>query len=501
FEGSQDAIFVSSADEKLLDVNPAAVELFGYPSVRDVLALPGMAGLFTREEQLAEYRKRLLRDGRVRDFEFELLRKDGQKRVVLLSASSETDAGGKVTNYRGFIRDITDRRRLEEQFRQAQKMEGIGTLAGGIAHDFNNLLGIILGFTQLMESGRGDPERFAKSIETIKHAIERGSGLVRQLLTFARRADPSFHNLNANDLVNELVRMLTETFPRTITISTELDGRLPMITADHGQLQQALLNLCVNARDAITDTSRGGTEVGSITLGTRNVDGAELREKFPNALLERYVCISVRDTGVGMDEETRSRIFEPFFTTKEVGQGTGLGLSVVYGILNSHQGFVDVESRPEEGSAFHLYFPITDALYPPVVRVSESRAEIRPGSETVLIVEDEEMLRDLLKTFLSGNGYTVLTARNGEEGLEMFREHGKDIAIVLSDMGLPRLGGWEMFQQMKGIDDRVKVILASGYFDPSLKMDLVRAGAKDFIQKPYVPDYILKRIREVIDAG
>jgi two-component system cell cycle sensor histidine kinase/response regulator CckA len=496
FEGSQDAIFVSSADGTLLDVNQAAVELLGYPSSTDVVALPGMAALFTRPGQLGEYHERLRKEGRVRDFEVELTRRDGQKRVVLLSASSESDASGNVTNYRGFIRDITDRRRLEEQFRQAQKMEGIGTLAGGIAHDFNNLLGIILGFTQLMESGKGDPERFAKSIETIKKAVERGSGLVRQLLTFARRADPSFHDLNANDLVNDLVRMLTETFPRTITIATDLDAHLPMITADHGQLQQALLNLCVNARDAITAPGRGEAGVGTLTLSTRNVDGATLREKFTDAKLERYVGISVRDSGMGMDEETRSRIFEPFFTTKELGQGTGLGLSVVYGILNSHQGFIDVESRPGEGTAFHLYFPITDALYPP-----EPREQIPEGIETILIVEDEEMLRDLLKTFLTGNGYTVLTAQNGEEGLEIFRERGREISLVLSDMGLPRLGGWEMFQQMKEIDDGVKVILASGYFDPNLKMDLVKAGAKDFIQKPYVPDYILRRIREVIDAG
>jgi len=501
FEGSQDAIFVSSSEGTLLDVNQAAVELFGYPSSTDVLALPGMAALFTSQERFAEYARLLREEGSVREFELELLRKDRQKRVVLVSASSEMDAAGQATNYRGFIRDITDRRRLEEQFRQAQKMEGIGTLAGGIAHDFNNLLGIILGFTQLMESGKGDPERFAKSVETIKRAVERGSGLVRQLLTFARRADPSFHNLNANDLVNELVRMLSETFPRTLTIATDLDDNLPMITADHGQLQQALLNLCVNARDAMGDAAGAGAGTGTLTLSTKNVDGAELRRKFSNALLERYVRISVRDTGVGMDEETRSRIFEPFFTTKELGQGTGLGLSVVYGILNSHQGFVDVESRKGEGSVFHLYFPITDALYPPVVRVSEAPEEIPTGTETVLIVEDEEMLRDLLKTFLTGNGYTVLTAQNGEEGLEVFRERRSDISLVLSDMGLPRLGGWEMFQQMKEIDTGVKVILASGYFDPNLKMDLVKAGAKDFIQKPYVPDYILRRIREVIDSA
>ena len=500
FEGSQDAIFVCSTAGKILDVNHAAVELFGFTSPAEVMGDATLwTLLFAKGAQFQEYRKRLSQDGSVRDFEFELKRRDGDSRIVIVSASAESDPLGETATYRGFLRDITDRRRLEEQFRQAQKMEGIGTLAGGIAHDFNNLLGIILGFTQLLEAGPGDPERFAKSIETIKRAIERGSGLVRQLLTFARRADPSFHNLNANDVVGELTRMLRETFPRTIAIVTDLDEALPSITADHGQLHQALLNLCVNSRDAMLDPRRG-TETGTLTISTSSVDGAALRKKFGNAVLDRYVVITVGDTGVGMDEETRSRIFEPFFTTKELGQGTGLGLSVVYGVLNSHQGYVDVESRAGEGTSFHLFFPISDALYPPVVRVSETPEELPPGSETILVVEDEEMLRDLLKTFLTGSGYTVLTAQNGEEGLDVFRRHRNEIALILSDMGLPRLGGWEMFQQMQEIDPGVKVILASGYFDPNLKMDLLKAGAKDFMQKPYVPDNILRRIREVIDA-
>jgi PAS domain S-box-containing protein len=500
FEGSQDAIFVATPSGRIIDVNQAAVELFGFPSAADVLSSTTVDSLFMNDAQLEEYRRRLSQDGSVRNVEFELKRRDGDTRVVIVSTSAETDARGEVIAHRGFLRDLTDRRRLEEQFRQAQKMEGIGTLAGGIAHDFNNLLGIILGFTQLLETSPADPERFSKSIETIKRAIERGSGLVRQLLTFARRADPSFHDLNANDVVGELARMLRETFPRSITIEPVLDPDLPSITADHGQLHQALLNLCVNSRDAILDPRRR-SESGTLTLRTSTVDGAVLRNKFGNALLDRYVDITVADDGVGMDEETRNRIFEPFFTTKQLGQGTGLGLSVVYGVLNSHQGYVDVESRPGEGTSFHLCFPVSDALYPPVVRVSESAAEIPAGSETILVVEDEEMLRDLLRTFLEGNGYHVLTAQNGEEGLEVFRSHREEIALILSDMGLPRLGGWEMFQQMKELDAGVKVILASGYFDPNLKMDLLKAGAKDFIQKPYVPDTILRRIREVIDAA
>ncbi len=499
FEGSQDAIFVSTTGGRILDVNRAALELFGSQSLDQLLSMPSIDAFFGDPAQLREYHRRLDQDGLIREFEFELRRVGGESRSVLVTASGETDPITGTVTHRGFLRDITDRRRLEEQFRQAQKMEGIGTLAGGIAHDFNNLLGIILGFTQLLEAGPGDPARFAKSIETIKRAIERGSGLVRQLLTFARRADPSFHNLDANTIVVELSRMLRETFPRTIAITTELDPQLPSITADQGQLHQALLNLSVNARDALLDPRRRGDNP-TLTLLTTSVDGATLRKKFGNALLDRYVAITVRDNGSGMSEETRLRIFEPFFTTKELGQGTGLGLSVVYGVVNSHQGYVDVESREGEGTSFHLYFPISDALYPPVVRVTETDVELPPGSETILIVEDEEMLRDLLKTFLTGSGYTVLTAQDGEEGLETFRRHRNDIALILSDMGLPRLGGWEMFQQMQEMEPGVKVILASGYFDPNLKMDLLKAGAKDFIQKPYVPDNILRRIREVIDT-
>jgi signal transduction histidine kinase/CheY-like chemotaxis protein len=420
--------------------------------------------------------------------------------VGLFTSSPIKDAGQSVLGQRGYVRDITDRRRLEDQFRQAQKMEGIGTLAGGIAHDFNNLLGIILGFTQLLESGKSDPERFKKSIDTIKKAIERGSGLVRQLLTFARRANPSFHDMNLNEVVTEVAGMLTATFPKTIGIDSRLQEPLPLVTADRAQLSQALINLCVNARDAIELAHRGRTPVGKLTLSTESVQGDAVRRKFTNALLDHYVAISVTDDGAGMDPVTRKRLFEPFFTTKELGKGSGLGLSVVYGVVNSHHGFIDVRSGPSEGTTFTLYFPITEALHPSVVSLVDSTTKIAPGTETILVVEDEEMLRDLLRTYLTGHGYTVLAAQDGEEGFELFRKHHREISLVLSDMGLPRLGGWEMFRKMQEVEPRVKAILASGYFDPNLKLDMVKAGAKDFIQKPYVPDLILQRIREVIDA-
>jgi CheY-like chemotaxis protein len=250
----------------------------------------------------------------------------------------------------------------------------------------------------------------------------------------------------------------------------------------------------------MTDESSPGAERGVLTLSSRIVAGAELRERFLEATAKQFVAVSVRDTGVGMNHATRRRIFEPFFTTKELGKGTGLGLAVVYGVVNSHHGFVDVESAEGKGTTFTLFFPVPAELVaadPPETLPPDGTEK---GQETILVVEDEEMLAALLQGILEDQGYKVLTAKDGREGLELYQRHHQEIALILSDMGLPKLGGWEMFQEMKKVNASVKAILASGYFDPNLKLDLLKAGAKDFIQKPYVADLILQRIREVIDS-
>ncbi|MGA7160232.1 MAG: response regulator [Bacteroidota bacterium] len=394
----------------------------------------------------------------------------------------------------GFLTDITDRKKLEEGLRQAQKMESIGTLAGGIAHDFNNILGIILGYVSRLESGKLTPDKLSASFEALRKASHRGADLVRQILTFARKTDVLLESVNLNAAITELVKMLSETFPKTVLFSLNLERHLPSIVADAGQVQQLLLNLCVNARDAMIDG-------GALTITTRIVEGNTLMMKFPEAENKPYACIDVEDTGTGMDDATRARIFEPFFTTKELGHGTGLGLSVVFGIINSHHGFIDVESALGHGTTFHLYFPV-----PPGFKESDKKENkqfefVKGGTETILLVEDEEILRDLVKNTLEEKGYAVITAQDGIEAVNLFTQQKDRIALVLCDMGLPKLGGWDAFKIMKEIRPKLKIIFASGYLEPGLKAEILKGGARVFVQKPYDPDEIIKQIREVIDRN
>ena len=316
---------------------------------------------------------------------------------------------------------------------------------------------------------------------------------MRQLLTFARKSEVQFEPVNVNNVVEELAKMLLETFPKTIAFSLGLENSLLPIVADHSQLHQALLNLCVNARDAM---SKGGRL--SITTGT--IPGEIVRRRFATAAEESYLVISVSDTGVGMDEETKSRIFEPFFTTKGLDKGTGLGLAVVHGVAKSHNGFIDVNSKPGQGSTFRLFLPArrrrTDDE-----QLEHYQGDVAGGNETVLLIEDEEMLLDLIQNLLKTYGYRVLTARDGHEAVEVYRNHTTEIAAVVSDVGLPNLGGWDAFLRMKEINPRVKTIFASGYVDADTKTEMLQGGIYSFIQKPYLHHEILRTLREAIDTS
>ncbi|HTY36303.1 MAG TPA: PAS domain S-box protein [Bacteroidota bacterium] len=400
---------------------------------------------------------------------------------------------GKIIGLFGVARDVSERRRLEEQYRQSQKMESLGTLAGGIAHDFNNILAIILGHASLLKQAQHSPGKQIASADAIIKASSRGAALVGQLLTFASKSDVLFESVSINEIVQETTRLVGETFPKNITISMRLDPSLPTIVADSTQLHQMILNLCINSRDAMP---RGGT----LSLVTNLMDGRDVAGRFSGAGAAQYVVLEVSDTGEGMDEETRRRVFEPFFTTKEKGKGTGLGLASVYGIIEGHGGFVDVESELGTGTSFQIYLPAEVETKKNREIKREPLGDVPRGTETILVVEDEDMLRDLLKGVLTSKGYTVVTAADGVEAVELYMLHRKEIALVVADVGLPRLSGNEVFHKLKRINAKVNVVLASGFLEPGFTAEVLKSGVREIIRKPYQPDELLRSIRRILDS-
>jgi two-component system, cell cycle sensor histidine kinase and response regulator CckA len=317
--------------------------------------------------------------------------------------------------------------------------------------------------------------------------------VVSQLLTFARKSEVSFERISVNDQVKDIVKLVRETFSKSISVVCNLHKHLPEVKADPTQLHQVLLNLCLNSRDAMPDG-------GILTLRTRTAKGDKLRDWLPKATANEYVAVDVTDTGMGMDDATRGRIFEPFFTTKEFGKGTGLGLAVAFGIMESHGGFIDVESAPGKGTTLSLYFPVTRETNDILDFKRGHSAKIPGGSETILFVEDEILISELTKSDLTAKGYTVLTALDGLDAVNIYREHCKTIDLVICDLGLPGLMGYDVLRKMKQINPEILFILASGFLEQVQKSAIFELGAKDILQKPYEFDKMLVAVREVLDA-
>ncbi|MGA3245244.1 MAG: PAS domain S-box protein [Bacteroidota bacterium] len=492
FENSPSGIVVMDDQDTVLSVNRAFQEIFQYSMDeaigRKINDLVVPAHLTEESKQLST----LSRSRSTVQKQTKRMRKDGT--LVDVSVTGyPIIIDDELMGIYGIYVDITGQRKLEEQLQQAQKLQSVGTLAGGIAHDFNNILGIILGHITLVERYKDTPAKLAHSVKTMTTAVERGTALVRQLLTFARKTQTLLESVRVNEVIEELIKLLRETFPSAIDISAQLDPKVPSIDGDPTQIQQVLLNLSVNARDAIPMG-------GSLTFTTRLVSGEELAKRFLDAHERTYVGISVRDTGIGMDEATKSHIFEPFFTTKELGKGTGLGLSVVYGIVGAHRGFIEVESTLQAGSTFHLYLPVSRTIHETFQAKKAAAEEVRGGTETVLVVEDEGALRELAKQALVEKGYRVIEAGDGNQAVELYKAKWDQVDLVVSDMGLPRISGYNLFLEMKSRNPRVKMILASGYLEPELKLEILRSGVKDFIQKPYSREALLRSVRDVLDS-
>lgn len=393
-----------------------------------------------------------------------------------------------------FIRNITETKRLESQFLQAQKMEAVGRLAGGVAHDFNNFLTVILGYTELLEQETLPSSVVTTNAQAIREAALKASALTQKLLAFSRKQHLEPKVLDLRGLLEGMRRILKRLVSERIKIVIKADNKVGSIHADANQLEQAILNLAVNAKDAM---EKGG----KLVIAAENVyfSDESLKPK-PEMRPGSYVMLSISDTGIGMDKNTKAHLFEPFFTTKESGRGTGLGLATVYGIIKQSKGFIYVYSEPGKGTTFKLYFPQVDAK-PTALPVHASPAYQLGGNETIMILEDEQQVLDIIENILKRKGYTVLTADNGNAAISQSQFAPGTIDLLITDLGIPDINGREVWDRLKTDHPDSRVLFISGYPEDFLPLQDIGEGKKIFLQKPFGSDALLCRVREILDPG
>jgi len=408
--------------------------------------------------------------------------------TFMCSTSPVVDSQGELTGCTHTLKDITESKRLEAQFQQAQRLEAIGTLAGGIAHDFNNLLMCIQGNVSLMLLNMDSTHQYYERLENVEKQVESGARLTSHLLGYARKGKYKVKPVDLNQLVEEIC----ETFGRTrkqITIRRELADDLFPIEADSGQIEQVVLNLLVNAADAMPGR-------GDLFLQTMNVTHKDMTGKLYKPKPGSYVLLKITDTGSGMDKETMERIFDPFFTTKEMGRGTGLGLASAYGIIKGHGGYIDVESKKGKGTTFSIYLPASKKEVHKAVKTAE---EVIEGTGTVLLVDDEQVILEVGQDLLEAMGYRVLIARDGNEAIEVYKKNRDEIEIVVLDMVMPGMGGGEAYDRIKGINPDIKILLSSGFSIDGEPTEILERGCDGFIQKPFKMKELSQAIREVLE--
>ncbi|HXG12793.1 MAG TPA: ATP-binding protein [Gemmataceae bacterium] len=490
FHASPIAIAISTlAEGRFLDVNDSFLWLHGYR--REEVIGRTMAELDVWPQ--GEERSRLLEELRQRrsipERECSLRLRSGQVRD--LSASMELIELDGEPCVLTRLRDITEHKRLEAQFLQAQKMEAVGRLAGGVAHDFNNLLTIITGYADLTLAGLGKQESLRASVKEIKSAAERATALIRQLLLFSRRAILTPVVLDLNVLVSDLDKMLRRLIGEDIELTTALDPALRPVKADPGQLEQVLMNLAINARDAMPHG-------GKLLIETRNV---ELSSAYVQAHREirpgPYVLLAVSDTGCGMDAATKAHLFEPFFTTKEAGKGTGLGLATVYGIVKQSGGYIYVYSEPGHGASFKIYLPPAEGVTMPP-RPRPSAPDIPRGTGTVLLVEDEEGVRTVARQVLQHCGYQVLEARHSREALRLGEQHPGAIDLLVTDVVMPQMSGRQLADRLARLRPNLRVLYMSGYTDDAILRHGILDKGVNFIEKPFAPEALARTVSRML---
>ncbi len=491
---SPDIIYQLDINRRLRYINPAWEEVLGHN--RDDLLGKNLPD-FMKEEERATFDHifQTIIDDKltIRDKNFIMLNKKGLPRYITFTGAPDLDEEGKVIGVVGTLKDISRLRSMEAQLLQASKMEAVGTLTGGIAHDFNNIIQAIMGYNQLMISGKSGNETDMLYLNSVGELIQRSRELVKQLMLFSKKVEPLSTAVNINDEIKSMQNLLMKSIPKMIEIKTNLDEKIFPINADSTQIGQIIMNLVINARDAMGDN-------GTIIISTKNLtlqeDTTIAGVNIPSG---NYIEFSVADTGCGMEKDVMQRIFEPFFTTKEAGKGTGLGLAVVNGIVKNHNGFIYCESEPDKGTTFKIVFPASTSGIP-IQKIEEQLQQSLYGTETILYVDDEKSILETAKETLSFYGYKVTTAMSGEQALEIYSSQRENIQLIILDLIMPGKGGKKCLIDLLTINNDAKVLMTSGYSSSQQTEDLTKAGAAGFINKPYKPDELLLSIRRILDS-
>ncbi len=484
FEDSRDAIYIGTTAGRILDINPAGVRLFEYGSKDEMLSLDIATNLYWNPEDRRAAHIAFMSQGFIEDLEIELKTKTGRRLRVRETASAIRDEGGKILGFRGILRDVTDQRRLEEQLRQSQKMEAIGRLAEGVAHDFNNLLTAINGYSELILVQIAEDSPLRTGLTEIRRAGKRAAELTRRLLTLSRHQAFSPRRLSLNRIVTDMERLLRRVLGDNVVLRTATEPDLYPIFADQAHIEQVILNLAINAQDSL---SRGG----QLTLSTTNARNSG----------KSWVMLKVSDTGQGMPEDVTERIFEPFFTTKDRGHNTGLGLAIVSSIVQQHGGHIEIESRVGRGSSLSLFFPRAEpqpSNSEPATR--EPIPKVPVGTETILLVEDEDSVRALVQQILKLQGYRVLAARDARAALELCVDPVDKLELLLTDVVMPDTSGPDLAEELQSRFRGLKVLFISGYADSDDGVRLLNQRQAAFLQKPFSPEALACKVREVLDG-